>query len=289
MSRPSARETYLLKITCPDVTGIVAAVSGFLATHECFITESHHYGDRETEQFFMRTVFEPPDRGLAPSALRAAFAEVAGSFRMEWTLSDLAISPNVLILVSKFDHCLSDILYRWRTGALKINIPAIVSNHMDLAGIAEQHNIAFFHIPVTPDAKTAAEARLFDVIADAKVDIVVLARYMQVLSPAACERLRGRAINIHHSFLPSFVGAKPYHQAHDRGVKLIGATAHYITAELDAGPIIEQMVERVDHTMSVHDLIATGRDIERLTLARALKAHAEHRVFLNGHRTVVMR
>ena len=284
---PSSKRA-ILTISCPDKTGIVAAVSGFLAGQGLFITESSHFGDSLTGRFFMRTVFDASTvRSL--DALRAEFAAVAARFGMEWRIDDAAKRDRVLIMVSRFDHCLNDLLYRYRTDALAIDIPAIVSNHSDLASLAEWHRIPFHHLPVTAATKATQEDRLMQLVDDLGVDLVVLARYMQVLSPDLCGRLRGRCINIHHSFLPSFKGAKPYHQAHARGVKLIGATAHYVTTDLDEGPIIEQAVERVDHTRTPEDLVAIGRDIESLVLAHAVRWHVERRVLLNGSKTVVFK
>lgn len=290
---------YILTISCPDTIGIVAAVSGFLAKHGCFINESSHFGDTAVggdttaggdttvSHFFMRTVFTTkPD---AWKDLEDEFRTIAGRFGMEWQAHHSAVRQRVVILVSKADHCLSDLLYRYRTKQLHMHVPAIISNHPDLAPLANWHEIPFHHLPVTPQTKPEQEQRLSRLIEEYDADVVVLARYMQILSPALCETLKGRAINIHHSFLPSFKGARPYHQAHERGVKLIGATAHYVTPNLDEGPIIEQAAERVDHTFTPRDLIAVGRDIENVVLARALRYHLEHRVLRNGIRTVVFR
>jgi formyltetrahydrofolate deformylase len=278
----------ILTISCTDKTGIVAAVAGFLAALGIFITESSHFGDAATGCFFMRTVF---DTSAAPPlpALRREFAAVAERFGMQWRIDDAAKRDRVLILVSRFDHCLADLLYRHRTGALPIEIPAIVSNHRDVAPLAEWQRIPFHHLPVTPATKPAQEAALAALIDTLAIDLVVLARYMQVLSPGFCAQLSGRCINIHHSFLPSFKGRAPYTQAHARGVKLIGATAHYVTTDLDEGPIIEQAVERVDHAHTPDDLVAIGRDIESAVLARAVRWHIERRVLLNGSKTVVFK
>jgi formyltetrahydrofolate deformylase len=286
MSEP---HSFILTVVCPDTVGIVAAVAGYLTAQHYFIEESTHFGDPDTGTFFMRTRFVPRQEGFSRAAFAAGFGAIAGRFGMEWQVHDTRILPRVLIMVSKYDHCLNDLLYRYRTGALRMTVPAIVSNHMDLAGLAQWHKVPFFHVPVTPEAKPAAEARLMEIAEDCRADLIVLARYMQILSPALCARYPGRIINIHHSFLPGFKGAKPYHEAHRRGVKLIGATAHYVTADLDEGPIIEQTVERADHTMSPDDLAAIGRDVESLTLARAVKLQLEHRVFVNGAKTVVLR
>jgi len=279
---------HVLTIVCPDTTGIVAAVAGYLSAQGIFIDESSHFGDPQTRRFFMRTRFTPSG-AFSRTAFTDGFRPIAERFGMDWQVHDLKVLPRVLVMVSRHDHCLNDLLYRYRTGALGMQIPAIVSNHMDLAQLAEWHRVPYFHVPVTAGTKPQAEARLLEIIEDTQAGLIVLARYMQVLSPALCERFPGRVINIHHSFLPGFKGAKPYHEAHARGVKLIGATAHYVTADLDEGPIIEQSVERVDHTQTVEDLAAVGRDVECLTLARAVKLHLEHRVFLNGRRTVVLR
>ena len=263
------RGQFILTIACPDAMGIVAEVSTYVTSLNCFIEESSHFGDPATGRFFMRTVITPHDGDFTRSRFTDGFDAIAEQFKMQWALHDNNISPRILIMVSRLDHCLNDLLFRYRKGELKMQIPAIVSNHMDLAGLAEWHKIPYFHVPVTAATKPNAEQRLLEIVDDTKADLVVLARYMQVLSNDLCKKLEGRAINIHHSFLPSFKGAKPYHRAHDRGVKLIGATAHYVTAELDEGPIIEQNVERVDHSQSVGEFIAMGRDVESLTLARA--------------------
>jgi len=279
---------YILTISCPDAVGIVAAVAGLLAVENLFITESHHFGDPDTARFFMRTVFHPVEaNAFGQRNFAAKFEPVARRFAMEWRLHNVGVRPSFLLMVSRADHCLDDLLYRHRTGALQIHIPAIVSNHLDLAPLAQQHRIPFFHIPAAHDNKVEAERRLLELVEDTKAEFVVLARYMQVLSDETCRALAGRAVNIHHSFLPSFKGAKPYHQAHERGVKLIGATAHFVTSDLDEGPIIEQRVEPVTHTTTVEQMIAAGRDVEALVLARAVAALAGRRVFLNGKRTVV--
>jgi formyltetrahydrofolate deformylase len=283
----SLKPTHVMRISCPDARGIVASVSGFLAHRKCFISRSDHFGDPDTKRFFMRVLFAAEDPNLTIGALLEAFQDVREDFDMDVSVHDLAIKPNVLVMVSKAEHCLNDLLYRYRTGALRMAIPAIVSNHMDLAPLADWHKVPFFHVPINAATKPKAEARLKEIIEQSKADLVVLARYMQVLSGDLSAQMAGRVINIHHSFLPSFKGARPYDQAHARGVKLIGATAHYVTGDLDEGPIIEQTVERVDHTRTVEDLVAIGRDLECLALHRALKAHLEHRVFLNGTKTVV--
>ncbi len=284
-----ANNSFILTVVCPDTVGIVAAVSGYLSDHSYFIEASNHYGDPDTQRFFMRTRFTPTGKTFSSTQFAQEFAEIAEKFAMDWHLYDQNILPRVLIVASKHEHCVNDLLYRYRTDALQITIPAIVSNHMDLAPLAEWHRIPYFHIPVDPETKPEAERRLLEIIDDTKADLVVLARYMQVLSDEFCAQMTGRIINIHHSFLPGFKGGKPYHKAHEHGVKLIGATAHYVSPELDEGPIIEQMVERVDHSHSVEKLIAVGRDVERITLARAVSLHINHRVFPNGNKTVVFK
>ena len=265
--------------------GIVAGVARFLLEHDCNIVESAQFGDRQSGRFFMRVSFESGRHGV--DDLRREFEELAAEFGMWWDVRDMAVRTRVLMMVSRFGHCLNDLLYRHRIGSLPIEIPAIVSNHREFYRLAAAHDIPFHYLPVTPDDKPRRERQLLDLIEEERCELVVLARYMQVLSPELCARLEGRAINIHHSFLPSFQGARPYQQAHERGVKLIGATAHYVTAELDEGPIIEQDVARVDHAASLDDCVNTGRDVECAVLARAVKWHAEHRVLVNGRRTVV--
>ena len=296
MSAPSATPTssahlpeFILTLSCADVPGIVYAVSSFLVQHRCSIIQSQQYGDRDSGLFFMRVHFESSDTAADLAALQGDFGWVGDSFHMSWQLQEAAAKQRVLIMVSKFGHCLNDLLFRYSVGGLRIEIPAIVSNHRDFEGLADTYGIPFHHLPVTSDTKAEAEAALLSLVDEKSIHLVVLARYMQVLSNDLCKQLEGRAINIHHSFLPSFKGAKPYHQAHDRGVKLIGATAHYVTAELDEGPIIEQEIARVDHSLDADQLVAAGRDVEAQALARAVKWHTESRVLLNGHRTVVFR
>ncbi|MEO1226397.1 MAG: formyltetrahydrofolate deformylase [Pseudomonadota bacterium] len=285
MSQP--RE-FILTLSCPDVIGIVASVSGFLAERGCNIIDSAQFGDRDSGAFFMRVSFAVPD-GPSLDEIRQTFDEIGRRYDMRWSIDDAAARPRVLIMVSRFGHCLNDLLYRYRIGALGIDIPAIVSNHRDYYRLAASYDIPFHHLPVTKATKQDQERRLMEIVEQEDVELVVLARYMQVLSNALCERMSGRIINIHHSFLPSFKGAKPYHQAHERGVKLIGATAHYVTADLDEGPIIEQDARPVGHSQTPDDLIAIGRDIESAVLARAVAWHTERRVLLNGGRTVVFR
>ena len=281
--------TCVLTVVCPDTVGIVAAVATCLTSREYFIEEASHFGDGDTGNFFMRTRFAAGRQAFAKKSFAEDFAPIARRFRMTWEVHDTQILPRVLIMVSALDHCLNDLLYRYRTGALRMTITAIVSNHAIFEDLARWHSVPFLHLPVTALTKSAAETRLLEVAGESQTELIVLARYMQVLSPLVCARYPGRVVNIHHSFLPGFKGAKPYHEAHRRGVKLIGATAHYVTQDLDEGPIIEQTVERCDHAQSPEDLVATGRDVEALTLARAVKLHLDHRVFLNGGKTVVFR
>jgi formyltetrahydrofolate deformylase len=290
MTAPQPRPGYILTLSCADVPGIVFAVSQFLVGQGGNITQSQQFGDPETGTFFMRVTFTPVG-GTPPSLglLRKQFAAVAEKFGMTWRLLDAADKQRVLLMVSKFGHCLNDLLFRWSIGGLPIDVAAVVSNHRDFGRLADSYGVPFRHIPVTPETKPQAESELLGLVADLDVDLVVLARYMQILSASLCRELEGRVINIHHSMLPSFKGARPYQQAHARGVKLIGATAHYVTPELDAGPIIEQEVARVDHTHGPDELMAVGRDMECLALARAVRWHAEHRVLINADRTVVLR
>ncbi|WP_182885712.1 formyltetrahydrofolate deformylase [Microbispora sp. H10885] len=275
---------YVLTLSCPDRPGVVAAVSGLLARRGCNIIESQQFGDPVAERFFMRVQFagEP-----VIDELRAEFAALAPEFAMDFQLFDLAARTRALVLVSRFDHCLNDLLYRVRSGLLPIEIVGVASNHPDLRPLTQSYGVDYHHLPVTPETKPRQEAEILTLVDHYQADVVVLARYMQVLSEEMCAKLAGRMINIHHSFLPSFKGAKPYHQAYSRGVKLIGATAHYVTPVLDEGPIIEQEVARVNHTHSPEDLAAIGRDLECQALARAVRWHAEHRVLLDGHKTVI--
>ena len=281
---PSDAQHLVLTLSCPDRPGIVHAVSGALARRGGNITESQQFGDPETGLFFMRvTVLTRVPR----SELEADLAELAGTYDMRWSLDAVDRPVRTLLMVSKEAHCLSDLLFRATSQGLPIDVVGVVGNHEVLRSVAEFYGVPFHHIPVAKDTKEAAEAELLGLVDSLGVELVVLARYMQILSPALCERLHGGVINIHHSFLPSFKGAKPYHQAHDRGVKLIGATAHYVTADLDEGPIIEQDVTRASHADSALALQRKGRDVERRVLAQAVTWHAEHRVLLNGRRTVV--
>jgi formyltetrahydrofolate deformylase len=280
---------FVLTLACPDRAGIVHAVTGFLVRHGGNIIESQQFGDRLTERFFMRIDFEVANHGLTADALRADFTTVAAEFGMDFELWNARAPYRTLLMVSKHLHCLNDLLFRWSTGSLQIDIPAVVSNHPDAGPLVRSYGLDFVHLPVTAETKPAAEEELLRLVKAHEVHLVVLARYMQVLSDSLCRELSGQVINIHHSFLPSFKGAKPYHQAFERGVKLVGATAHYVTAELDEGPIIEQDVIRVDHGHTQDQLVAAGRDVEAQVLARAVRWHAERRVLPNGSRTVVFR
>lgn len=276
----------MLTLSCPDRPGIVHAVAGLLAEHGGNITESQQFGDPLSGLFFMRVQVTS---SASQAELAGALALLAERFAMQWTLDVAGRPMRTLVLGSTAAHCLNDLAFRQRSEKLPVDLVAVVSNHTALGDLAAFYGIPFHHVPVTPATKADAEARLLELVRELDVELVVLARYMQILSDDLCRELAGRAINIHHSFLPSFKGARPYAQAHDRGVKLIGATAHYVTAQLDEGPIIEQDVERVDHTRSVEDLVALGQDVERRALARAVRWHAEHRVLLDGHRTIVFR
>ncbi|MBV8568313.1 MAG: formyltetrahydrofolate deformylase [Methylobacteriaceae bacterium] len=279
---------YVLTLSCPNRPGIVSAVSTYLFERGCNILDAQQFDDTETNLFFMRVVFDrtAPEADFPP--LREGFGKVAVAFGMEWAMRPRTERKRVMLLVSKFDHCLVDILYRWRTGELTMDVVAIISNHpRDAFGHLDFADVPFRHLPVTRQTKLEQETHLWQLVREANADLVVLARYMQVLSDGLSAKLSGRCINIHHSFLPGFKGAKPYHQAHERGVKLIGATAHYVTSDLDEGPIIEQDVERISHRDTPEDLVRKGRDIERRVLARALRHHLDDRVLLNGRKTVV--
>jgi len=281
---------FILKISCPDRPGIVHAVSQFLFNQTANILDSAQFSDTFTSRFFMRVHFAKTTQELNLKKLQELFKEIGDSFQMDWELFDAASKPRVLIMVSKLGHCLNDLLFRTHSGYLPIEIAGIVSNHQDFQNLAAGYKIPFHFMPLSSandERKNEQEEQLLKLIDQEKIDLVVLARYMQILSPKVCEKLSGKAINIHHSFLPSFKGAKPYWQAHQRGVKLIGATAHYVTTDLDEGPIIEQGVERVDHAMNPDQLAAVGRDVECMALSRAVRWHAEHRILLNGKSTVV--
>ena len=278
----------ILTLSCPDRTGIVFRVSGLLFELGCNILDAQQFGDEETGRFFLRVHFDlPPEARI--DTLQERFAPLGADFGMDWQIHDARRRARLLVLVSRQGHCLNDLLFRARSGQLPVDIAAVASNHDDFAGLATSHGVAFHHLPVTAATKAAQEAKILALVERERIDLVVLARYMQILSPELCAALAGRAINIHHSFLPSFKGARPYHQAHARGVKIIGATAHYVTSDLDEGPIIEQDIARVDHAMTPRELVRVGSDTESLVLARAVRRHVEHRILLNGLRTVVFR
>ena len=283
------KREYILTLSCPDRVGIVAAVSVFLSEHACNIKDSAQFGDGQTGLFFMRVHFIAEPEAPAYEVIHTDFTRIAERFTMHWSIHAADTRCRMIIMVSKFGHCLNDLLYRWSTGALHADIAGIISNHEDFRDVADWHGVPFHFLPVTPETKQAQERAVLEIIEREKAELVVLARYMQVLSEELCEALAERCINIHHSFLPSFKGAQPYHKAHARGVKLIGATAHYVTPHLDEGPIIEQGVERVDHAHTPEDFVGIGRDIECVVLARAVRYHIERRVLLNGHKTVILR
>ena len=286
---PVADPTFSLLLVCPDRKGIVAAVAGFLSDHDASIVEAKQFNDQLTRRFYMRAVFTAVGpRFLALEELRAKFAALASSYEMTWQIEDTAQRVRVLIAVSKLDHCLQDLLFRWRSGVLPVDIMGVISNHADLRSLVEWHQIPFHHLPVTADTRAQQEAQILELMSRHQVDLLVLARYMQILSNESCRALSGRCINIHHSFLPSFKGARPYHQAYARGVKIIGATAHYVTADLDDGPIIEQAVERVGHEHTPERFQEIGRDLEAIVLARAVRWHAERRILLDGQRSVIL-
>jgi formyltetrahydrofolate deformylase len=283
---------YVLTLSCPSAAGQVAAVVGYLDKHHCYIDELTVFDDDISSRFFVRCVFHEVEgagpAALDPAALRHGFEPIARDFGMTWAIHDVAVRPKVLIMVSRLEHCLADLLFRWRMGELQMDIVGVASNHSDFEPLARQHGLPFHHLPVTPETRAEQEARILELFEASGAELLILARYMQILSDDTSRRLAGRAINIHHSFLPGFKGARPYHQAHARGVKLIGATAHFVTDDLDEGPIIEQEVQRVDHSLGPERLLAVGRDVECVTLARAVKAFVERRVFINGERTVVL-
>lgn len=278
---------YVLIVCCPDRKGIVAVVASYLAENDASITESHHFNDASTNWFYMRTAFKKDGPGMPLlDSLRDGFSVIAAHFNMTWQIHDMSERPRIVIAVSKFGHCLYDLLHRWRAGLLAVDVIAVVSNHDTMRSFVEWSGIPFHHIPLDR-GKEAQEQQLLALFEAQSVDLVVLARYMQVLSPKLCEVLANRCINIHHSFLPSFKGAKPYHQAFNRGVKIIGATAHYVTAALDEGPIIEQDIQRVDHSHEPDQLVALGRDVECRVLARAVTWHIERRIIITGSKTIV--
>ncbi|NRA69437.1 MAG: formyltetrahydrofolate deformylase [Gammaproteobacteria bacterium] len=281
-------QTHIITAHCPSQPGTVDVVTRYLYQQGFYINEIHSFDDTDVNHFFIRIQFRPNNEQPFDLALfEREFNERASAFNMQWQLASSAYKAKVVIMVSKHDHCLNDLLYRYRTGDLAIEIPAIISNHPDLEALAKWHGIPYYHLPISKDTKPEQEAQVWQIIQDSKADLVVLARYMQVLSNEMCQKLSGKAINIHHSLLPGFKGARPYYQAYDRGVKLVGATAHYVSDDLDEGPIISQGVETVDHSYYPKDLAAKGRDIECLTLSRAVRCHIEHRIFLHQKKTVV--
>jgi len=282
------RHDHILTLSCPDRTGIVYRVTGLLFESDCNIIDAQQFGDEESGRFFLRVHFDVPSAATLPT-LEARFETLAEAFGMAWQIHDARRKARLLVLVSKQGHCLNDLLFRAHSRQLPVEIAAVASNHADFAPLAASYGVPFHHWPVDAGNRPAQERRILGLVESGQVDLVVLARYMQILSPELCDALSGRAINIHHSFLPSFKGAHPYHQAHRRGVKIIGATAHYVTRDLDEGPIIEQDIARVDHAMTPRDLVRLGSDTESLVLARAVRRHVEHRILLNGHRTVVFR
>jgi len=284
----STDRRYTLTISCPDRAGIIAAVSGFIAQHGGFIVEASYHTEQEAQLFFMRQEIRADSLPFDADEFRRRFAPLAQEFTMSWQLSDSARKKRLVILVSQQDHCLNDLLHRWRSGELQVDIPCVISNHEDLRSFVEWHGIPFVHVAMQKD-KAAAFDRIAALFEQHRGDTMVLARFMQIMPPALCTRYAGRIINIHHSFLPSFVGAKPYHQAYQRGVKLIGATCHYVTDELDAGQIIEQDTVRIDHGDTVEDLVRYGRDIEKTVLSRGLRYHVEDRVMVCGNKTIVFR
>ncbi|MDP1644368.1 MAG: formyltetrahydrofolate deformylase [Thiobacillus sp.] len=285
----SSARRYTLTLTCPDRVGIVAAVSSMIAQHQGWIVEASHHADEPAKRFFMRQEILADSLPFDIDALREKFAPIATEYGMDWRISDSAVKKRVVVLVSKQAHCLYDLLARWQSKELDIDIPCVISNHETLRGLVEWHGIPFHHVPVMPDNKDAAYTEVQRLFESVHGDTMVLARYMQILSPGLCRAYPGQIINIHHSFLPSFVGARPYHQAYERGVKLIGATCHYVTEDLDLGPIIEQDVIRIDHSDSPEDMVRYGKDIEKTVLARGLRYHLEDRVLAHGNKTVVFR
>lgn len=290
MSTAAEQKTsdYLFTFECPDHLGILAKVSNLLFEEGAFVTESFHYGDPQTEKFFARMVFDDHLLKTTIDEVNTKVSELAKELDMTFTIRSASYRPKVLIAVSKYDHCLNLLLTKWRAGALAIDIVGVVSNHHDCRSLVEWHGISFHHYPITPDTKPQQEAQILDLFASTGAELLVLARYMQILSDDMSRKLEGRAINIHHSFLPGFKGARPYHQAHDRGVKVIGATAHFVTSDLDEGPIIAQEVKPIDHSYTAADMVLVGHDSEAVALANAVRLFSEGRIFLNGHRTVVL-
>ncbi len=284
-----AQRRYTLTASCPDRVGIVARVASFIADNQGWILETSHHADEDSQRYFMRIEIKADSLPFDLGEFRRRFQPIAAEFQMGWRIADSAVKKRLVVLVSKQEHCLYDLLARWQSQELDVDIPCVISNHETFRGFVEWHGIPFHHVPLTAENKVVANAEIARLFEETRGDILVLARYMQIIPAELCEKYPGRILNIHHSFLPSFVGAKPYHQAHQRGVKLIGATCHFVTAELDAGPIIEQDTVRIDHGDTVDDLVRYGKDIEKAVLARGLRYHVEDRVLLNGNRTVVFR
>lgn len=289
MNEHSPSQQIILRVSCPAGSGIVAAITTFLAERGAYLSELSHFDDRDSRRLFLRTRFHIESGDATLESLCEAFPRVAERYRMNWALLPADQPMRTLIMVSQYDHCLDDLLYRLHKGELDIEVTTVVSNHDTLRAMVEREGLRFIHLPVTPETRARQEQRLVEIVEETESELVILARYMQILSDDLCARWPGRVINIHHSFLPGFKGARPYHQAYERGVKLIGATAHYVTADLDEGPIIEQAVQSVDHTYTPEMLTAIGRDTETIALARAVKLHTEHRVFLDGNKTVIFR
>lgn len=281
-------QSWVFTAQCPSAIGTVDVCTHFMAQRGLYVDQHQSFDDRIAEQFFIRIAFHPQEEGFSADEFNRAFKTFAARYDMTWTLTPPDKRPKVAILVSKYDHCLNDLLYRHRTGQLNIDIPLIISNHPDLKSLADAHDIPYYHLPITKETKPEQEAQIKDLLIQYEIELVVLARYMQVMSPAMCEFLDGWAINIHHSLLPGFKGAKPYHQAWEKGVKLVGATAHYINNDLDEGPIIAQGIRDADHNSYPEDLVRKGQDVERVVLARAVQMHIENRVFLSGQRTIVL-
>ncbi len=279
---------YILTWQCPDNTGVLAKVSQSLFEHGAFITETSQYSDPYSETFFSRIAFDDRNLTVSPTEFITALDKLAKPLNMQYTLRNKNNVPNIVIAVSKDDHCLVSLLTKWKSGVLPINIVAVISNHKNCQALSQWHNVPFYHLPVTPQTKSEQEAQILTILSETNADLLVLARYMQILSDNLCRKLQGKAINIHHSFLPSFKGARPYHQAHARGVKVIGATAHYVTANLDEGPIIAQEVKPINHTFTIEQMVHMGHDLEATALSHAVRLHAEQRVCLNGDKTIIL-
>lgn len=287
MTMITKSKPWIFTASCPSMLGTVDVVTRFMAESGYYVDEIHSFDDRVSKQFFIRIEFQPISDDFSKVKFDTEFASRAAEFGMQWSLTEPEHRPRVAIMVSKYDHCLNDLLYRYRTGQLNIEVPVIISNHPDLEGLAQWHDIPYYHLPITPETKPEQEAEIVKLLQKYDIELTVLARYMQVLSPWMCDQLNGKAINIHHSLLPGFKGARPYHQAWEKGVKMVGATAHYVNNDLDEGPIITQGIQTVDHAFYPEDLVSKGQDVERVTLFNAIRYHIEKRVFLNGGRTIV--